>query len=74
MADSNDMEISDEDGEIHDGLEDGEICMVEPMPKSLTPFQLKLKAQLEFYFGDDNYSKDEYLKELEDNDGWIDRK
>ena len=33
-----------------------------------------IRAQIEFYFGDQNYARDKYLQGLEDASGWVDIK
>lgn len=35
------------------------------------PLKLKIKNQIEFYFGDTNYNKDKYLKSHCDQDGYV---
>ena len=38
---------------------------------SKNPKLFKIRYQVEFYFGDFNYPKDDYLKSLSDEHGWI---
>ena len=35
------------------------------------PLKLKIKNQIEFYFGDTNYIRDDYLLSHRDEDGYI---
>jgi hypothetical protein len=38
----------------------------------LDEYIVQVKMQLEWYFGDANYDKDEYLHEILDVDGYVD--